>query len=360
MFGSRSLRLPPVIQQRWLPSAIRLGALLSLLWLALIFVQQWRSTLPVAPAELTLQAYLPMNGGWVSAEPLRVESGQPVRLHLNAVEGAHALHIAHTDITSGILAPGSPQILEFTAPAPGRYVLACTLWCGQDHWRMRTVLDVIDPADPTAPIQYVQDEPRYTLPMDQLRIDDPHPADVWPEESALAADGGAIWQVLAGDADPATILDSAGWPLRSPSDFYQSLARGELLPDADTISAEDRWALLAFLWEMKTGEDALARGEAIYAQECASCHGEDGSGNGFESAQSPSIEPDLRLAPSAAGASPAQYYAKIARGGMGTGMPNWGTFLGEDDLWAVTGYLYKFLFEDPIDGEIPAQEHGHE
>jgi mono/diheme cytochrome c family protein len=310
--------------------------------------------------ELTLRAYLPMNGGWVSAEPLRVESGQLVRLHLKAVEGAHARHIAHTDITSGILAPGSPQLLEFTAPSPGRYVIACTLWCGQDHWRMRTVLDVVDPADPHAPIQYVQDEPRYTLPMDQLRIDDPHPADVWPERPALAADGEAVWQVLAADADPATILDGAGWPLLSPSDFYQSLARGDLLPDADTIDADDRWALLAFLWEMKIGEDALARGDAIYAQECASCHGEDGSGDGFESAQSPAIEPDLRLAPSAAGASPAQYYAKIARGGMGTGMPNWGTFLSESDLWAVAGYLYKFLFEDPVVEEIPVQDHEYE
>ncbi|MBX2999007.1 MAG: c-type cytochrome [Caldilineaceae bacterium] len=359
MVGSQPLRRPLITPQRLLLSLIRLGSLLALLGIAILFAQQWRSTLPVAPVELRLRAYLPINGGWVNAEPLRVESGQPVRLHLSAVEGAHALHIAHTDITSAIISPGSPQVLEFNAPAPGRYVLACTLWCGLDHWRMRTVLEVIDPTDPHAPLQYVQDEPRYTLPMEQLMIDDPHPADVWPEGPAHAADGEVLWGVLTGDADPAAILDEAGWPLRSPSEVYQLLERGDLLADADTISAQDRWALLAFLWEMKIGEDALARGESIYTQECASCHGVDGSGNGFESARSPAIEPDLRLAPSAAGASPAQYYAKIARGGMGTGMPNWGTFLSETELWAVTGYLYKFLFDDPVDGEIPASEHQH-
>jgi mono/diheme cytochrome c family protein len=32
---------------------------------------------------------------------------------------------------------------------------------------------------------------------------------------------------------------------------------------------------------------------------------------------------------------------------MGTGMPNWGTLLSEDELWAVTGYLYTFMFNDP-------------
>lgn len=359
MIGSRSLRLPPVTGQTLRPSLIRLGALLALLWIAVLFAQQWRSTLPVAPVELTLWAKLPMNGGWVSPDPLRVESGQPVRLHLKAVEGAHALHIAHTGVTSEIVTPGAPGVLEFIAPAPGRYVLACSVWCGQDHWRMRTVLEVTDPADLAAPLQYVQGEPRYTLPMDQLMIDDPHPAQIWPDQPVLVADGEALWEVLAGDADPASVLDEAGWPLRSPSDLYQALARGEILPDADTIDADDRWALLAFLWEMKIGEDALARGEAIYAQECASCHGADGSGNGFESAQSPAAEPDFRLAPLAAGASPAQYYVKIARGGMGTGMPNWGTFLGEDDLWAVTGYVYTFLFDEPVVGEIPAEDHEH-
>jgi mono/diheme cytochrome c family protein len=48
----------------------------------------------------------------------------------------------------------------------------------------------------------------------------------------------------------------------------------------------------------------------------------------------------------AAGASPALYYAKIACGGMGTGMPNWGTRFPEDDLWALTDYLMHLVFDD--------------
>jgi mono/diheme cytochrome c family protein len=344
----RSQPLPLIGPLSVMQIVTRLGALLSLLWLALLFLQSWQGTYPAAPVELTLRAHLPENGGWLSDDPLQVVSGQPVRLTVEAVEGVHALHIAHTDITSTVVAPGTTQALEFTAPAPGRYVIYCKLWCGRDHWRMRTVLEVIDPEAPHTPLRYIQDEPRYDLSADELNIDSPHPAAVWPQIAADVAEGETRWQVLSGDADPGAFLTELGWPLVSPSTVYESLARGEHLPDADSIDANDRWALVAFLWEMKSTPETLARGQAIYVESCASCHGADGSGNGFAASESIEVEPDLRQASTAAGASPAQYYAKIARGGMGTGMPNWGNILSEDDLWAVTEYLYTFLFNDPM------------
>jgi high-affinity iron transporter len=137
-----------------------------------------------------------------------------------------------------------------------------------------------------------------------------------------------------------------------------------VIPHGIDASEAERWALLAFLWESQATPDVLERGAAIYAENCASCHAVDGSGSGFAAYESPAVEPDLRYAPTAAGASPIQYYAKTARGGMGTGMPNWGTVLGEDDLWAVTEYLYTFFFRsNHADPELlPAEMgegHGH-
>jgi mono/diheme cytochrome c family protein len=325
---------------------VRLLAGLLLVWGSLHFVQDWRATLPVPPAQLTLRAHLPNNGGWVG-EPLRVASGRDVRLTVKVIEGAHALRIAHTEIESGLLTPGNEQVLAFTAPVPGRYVISCTVWCGPNHWRMRTVLEVTDPAEPDAPVQYAQDTPRYEIPWAQLDIDAPHPAAAWLTAPADPSAGTAVWQGLEAEAEPAQVLDALGWPLASPSNIYAALQEGQVLPAAADVGEAERWALLAFLWEAKSTPAVLERGAALYAENCASCHGTDGSGAGFTAAESPAQKPDFRYAPTAAGASPMQLYAKIARGGMGTGMPNWGSVLGEDDLWAVTEYLYTFLFRDP-------------
>jgi mono/diheme cytochrome c family protein len=45
------------------------------------------------------------------------------------------------------------------------------------------------------------------------------------------------------------------------------------------------------------------------------------------------------------GASPALLEGKILRGGMGTGMPMWGTIFSEGQIWDLIAYLYSFQFE---------------
>jgi mono/diheme cytochrome c family protein len=45
------------------------------------------------------------------------------------------------------------------------------------------------------------------------------------------------------------------------------------------------------------------------------------------------------------GASPALLQGKILRGGMGTGMPMWGSIFTEEQIWDLIAYLYSFQFE---------------
>ncbi len=45
------------------------------------------------------------------------------------------------------------------------------------------------------------------------------------------------------------------------------------------------------------------------------------------------------------GASPALLQGKILRGGMGTGMPMWGSIFTEGQIWDLVAYLYSFQFE---------------
>jgi mono/diheme cytochrome c family protein len=52
------------------------------------------------------------------------------------------------------------------------------------------------------------------------------------------------------------------------------------------------------------------------------------------------------------GASSALLHGKIIRGGMGTGMPNWGSIFTEEEIWALIDYLWTFPFAAEVE-EIP-------
>jgi mono/diheme cytochrome c family protein len=316
------------------------------------FVQDWQRILDLRPVEVRVWANLPENGGWQGG-PLRVESGHTVRLTVASVAGTHSFALAHTDVRSRKpLAAGEAETIEFTAPAPGRYVLYCTTWCSPNHWRMRTMLEVFDPAAPDAPLAYPQEPIRYQLALDQLSLDTIHqmamPVDgVAPAAQPNARAGASIWQQLAPTQTPAALLAEIGWPVASAREVYDALSKGEVqsMKAAAAMSKSERWSLVAYLWQQSATPDTLARGAELFSQNCADCHGENGRGDGMAAPFSPAQEPDFADVQRAVTRSPAVYYAKIARGGMGTGMPNWGTILDEDDLWALTAYLHSFMFD---------------
>ncbi|HSG43107.1 MAG TPA: cytochrome c, partial [Anaerolineales bacterium] len=57
--------------------------------------------------------------------------------------------------------------------------------------------------------------------------------------------------------------------------------------------------------------------------------------------------PDLTDLRRMLGASPALLQGKLLRGGMGTGMPMWGSIFTEEQIWDLVAYIYSFQFEYP-------------
>jgi mono/diheme cytochrome c family protein len=116
------------------------------------------------------------------------------------------------------------------------------------------------------------------------------------------------------------------------------------------------WDLVAFVWQSNTSPEALAEGKALYASNCAACHGETGAGDGVmvaalgqqsyaETGGDTKAPVAFTDATSMLGASPALLQGKIIRGGMGTGMPYWGPIFTEAQTWALVDYLWTFQFE---------------
>ena len=97
-------------------------------------------------------------------------------------------------------------------------------------------------------------------------------------------------------------------------------------------------------------------GPALFATNCAACHGAERAGRRGHGGRAcrPTITPrgehglsnppdftDPRIL---LGASPALLEGKLLRGGMGTGMPYWGPIFTEEELDALIGYLYTFAW----------------
>lgn len=121
-----------------------------------------------------------------------------------------------------------------------------------------------------------------------------------------------------------------------------------------SLSDRDLWDLVAWAWLRDTQPEALERAERLYARDCAACHGPEGRGDGSAGQDLPGMQKmdpampagpaDFTAAARMLGASDALLQGKLLRGGMGTGMPEFGSLYTSEEQWAMVAYLRGFLF----------------
>jgi len=296
---------------------------------------------------LTLHARMPEQGGW-DPTALSATVGQPLHLRLTSDDVTHSFAVGQMDWPAVDIYPGEMTEVTLTFDHPGKYVYYCTRWCGPNHWRMRGTIEVSGgDAAPAGPV-VTQPVPLYVNL--NLDIDAPHPASATPQARPSAVTGMSLIRQVPPAYRTTEYLHS-----HSPAETWQAL-RGE--PPTQSMSDQEVWDLVAALWLAGATPEHLEQGKALYAQNCAACHGENGAGDGVFASQgedSPSsitnghdLKPPTDFTDSSLmlGASPALLQGKIVRGGMGTGMPYWGPILTEDQIWAILDYLYTFQFDE--------------
>jgi mono/diheme cytochrome c family protein/plastocyanin len=290
-----------------------------------------------------IHARMAEDGGW-NPDVIQAEVGKPLHLKITSDDVVHGFAVGQMEMQSVDVLPGKVADITLNFDKPGIYTFYCTRWCGLNHWRMRGTIEVngspSDPEPATVPL-YV------SLNLD---IDAPHDAPVAPNGKPSATNG----QLL-----------ETNLPIDQSAEYYRSHSPYQVFNDLSTTSLTEsqRWNMVAYLWQSNTTSESLANGKQLYAQNCAACHGENGAGDGVfaddlaiagESSmqtmegsmdmmmQSPVDFTDPRRI---LGASPALLQGKILRGGMGTGMPMWGSIFTEDQIWDLIAYLYSFQFE---------------
>jgi mono/diheme cytochrome c family protein len=294
---------------------------------------------------IALTANAPANGGW-QPDVIRVNVGEHVRLRIAAPDVVHGFEIPALGIKVDEILPGHVEEVEFVATRAGRYPFACTRWCSVDHWRMRGVIDVIDPANPS-PLLPTAAPPLYQQL--NIDIDAMHPA-----QNILALRPSAARGALLNFSVPGDLR------MQSPSEVFTKL-RGDSALKAN--SDAQLWDAVAFAWKHASGDDAIAHGQTLFARDCAACHGESGKGNGPAGRDLPGLtamqtnthaayEASMKRGPAdftdasqLLGASDVLLQGKILRGGMGTGMPEWRSLYSDQDMWDVIGFIRSFVFD---------------
>ena len=69
-----------------------------------------------------------------------VPAGEAVRLVIHSGDGIHGFAIRELRIDVRIPRGGEAVTVEFTAPPPGRYEVACSEFCGNGHAQMKAAL----------------------------------------------------------------------------------------------------------------------------------------------------------------------------------------------------------------------------
>lgn len=290
-----------------------------------------------------IHARMAEDGGW-NPDVIEVEVGKPLHLKITSDDVVHGFAVGQMDMQSVDILPGKVTEITLNFNKPGIYTFYCTRWCGLNHWRMRGTIEVSgSPSDPEPAVV-----PLYVSL--NLDLDAPHDAPVIPNGKPSAIKGQSLEPNLPSDQSP---------------DYYRSHSPYQVFADLSSTSLTEaqRWDVVASFWQSNTTSASLANGKQLFAENCAACHGEKGTGDGvFADDLAEAGETSMQTMEGAMnmvmqtpvdftdpkrmlGASPALLQGKILRGGMGTGMPMWGSIFTEQQIWDLIAYIYSFQFE---------------
>jgi mono/diheme cytochrome c family protein/plastocyanin len=308
---------------------------------------------------IDIVAAAPEAGGF-QPENIRVAAGETVRLRVSVPDVTHGMAIGPgLDIDLGHVDPGQVKEIEVTFDEPGRYTLYCNTWCSPNHWRMRSTIEVYDPANPDARVVSAASDPVIeSLLARGVDIDAPHESPVVPSGKPSAKRGSVVVDNLE-FALPSELTQVVWRRSHSPVEAWTMLVDHGLNED-------DAWDAVAYLWLQDINPDQQQQTATLYAKNCAACHGETDDGQGPGAAvlaaqntsqhnemamgQTPTVftDPQVML-----GGSGDIYYAKLRRGGMGTGMPSFGPVFTREETWELVDYLWTFVFEIEMPNKQP-------
>jgi cytochrome c oxidase subunit 2 len=286
-----------------------------------------------------IHASVPQNGGF-GPDVIRVNKGETVTLRFTSRDVTHGVAIGPgMDVDLGQIDPGHAAEVTVTFDQPGQFTYYCNTWCSNDHWRMRGVIEVVDPTNPDL-IPAAQYDPIIEmLVAEGVDIDKINRRPEQPDATTASAKAG---KELIDDLIVPPEMEAGSWRRsHTPQQALDMLATANpAIPKSRLMDA------VAHLWVREFDPVTLQQAQILYQKNCSGCHGETGGADG-PGADLASSTPLFSLAIDALPRRSDVMYAKIRRGGMGTGMPNWGTVFTPDETLGLVDYLWTLAFGSP-------------
>lgn len=287
-------------------------------------------------------ARVPEQGGF-TPDRMTLQQGEKVRFRLSSPDVVHGFTIPGLGVNVDEVYPGKVVDVDVTLDKPGRYAFACTRWCGVDHWRMRGVIEVEGAEDAALPSAQPPLYQQLGVDIDAM-LHDAHDVPLHRPSAGAGRSLGVALPMELSTADKRRTV--------SPADAFRYLRDD---PANARLTDDDVWNVVALALLEDTKPEALARAKTLYERDCAACHGVDGKGGGVAGKDLPGMQkmdPAMPAGPAdftdsgmMLAASDVRLQGKLIRGGMGTGMPEFGSLYTDEELWAMITYLRAFLFD---------------
>jgi FTR1 family protein len=141
---------------------------------------------------------------------------------------------------------------------------------------------------------------------------------------------------------PPAIGSAAVAAIVSPAMVFRKMSIGvtgtAMPPFATTLTAEQRWNVVAYLSSLHRRPEQVAEGEGLYVQGCADCHGAAGGGDGGAARRLSKLPPELASFAWQAQRSDSEIADVIRKGVAGSPMPG-AAQLTVDQIQSVVAYL---------------------
>jgi mono/diheme cytochrome c family protein len=205
--------------------------------------------------------------------------------------------------------------------------------------------------------------PGYQPPPPQSLETTPVASSVYPPVPPNPADGGPIYAEKCapchgvtglGNGPRASQLPNPVAPLGSPEvaraatpgEWYTTVTNGNLekfMPPFDSLTERQRWDVVAYALGLSTSPAELAEAAGLYQENCASCHGQTGKGDGPKAASLASPVADFSSLSYMANISTNDLYDLISAG-KAPDMPAFEGQLSEAERWSLSDYIRSLSF----------------
>jgi cbb3-type cytochrome c oxidase subunit III len=127
----------------------------------------------------------------------------------------------------------------------------------------------------------------------------------------------------------------------SPAEWYNVVTKGNMekfMPAFANLTDRQRWDVVAYAMSLSSPAEVINQGKSLYQENCESCHGKSGNGNGPNAAGLSTQPTDFTSQAFMAGRTTQGLYDAITTG-IGPDMPSYGGSLDDSQRMAVVSYL---------------------